>query len=181
MAQPPQIAFVEGAQIRDAVLEHRQTLHAHAERETLPYGRIKPAIGQNARMDHARPQDFEPIAPFPDLAGLAGPADIDFHGGLGEGEIGSAETYREMRLVEKNAQEFDEAAFEVAESDVFIDHQPFALVEHRRMGGVMIRAIGAARRDNANRRLLGEHGANLHAGGLSAQYALYLAILTGGR
>ena len=45
--------------------------------------------------------------------------------------------------------------------DVAVDHQAFDLVEHRRVGGVAVRAIGAARHDDADRRLLaaGDPGA----------------------
>ena len=57
------------------------------------------------------------------------------------------------------------------------NHQPLALMEHRRMGGVMVGPIGAARHNNTNWRLGGFHGADLHRRGVGAQnLALSLGI-----
>ncbi len=49
------------------------------------------------------------------------------------------------------------------------------------MGSVMVGAIGAARRDDADGRLLAQHGADLHARCLGAQHALGLALDLGGQ
>ena len=49
-------------------------------------------------------------------------------------------------------------------------------MEHRRMGRVRVLAVGLAGNDDADRRLLGFHGADLHRRGVRAQY-LALAIL----
>ena len=62
------------------------------------------------------------------------------------------------------------APFEVAESEVAVQHQAFALVEHRRVRRVVVGAVGAADDDDADRRLLGQHGADLHRRGLGAQH-----------
>ena len=61
--------------------------------------------------------------------------------------------------------------------DVPVDHQPFDLMEHRRMGGVVVAAKGAAGHDDADRRLLRQHGADLHRRGMGAQH---LAAAIGG-
>ena len=50
-----------------------------------------------------------------------------------------------------------------------VDHQPLDLMEHRRVGLVGIDPIGAAGADHADRRLLRQHGADLHRGGVRAQ------------
>ena len=48
----------------------------------------------------------------------------------------------------------------------------FELVKHRRVRRVAIDAIGAPRRDDADRRLLFQHGAHLHRRGVGAQDVL---------
>ena len=44
MAQPAQVAVEEGAQVGDAVFQHRDPVDAHAEGEALPLGGIDAAI-----------------------------------------------------------------------------------------------------------------------------------------
>ena len=58
-----------------------------------------------------------------------------------------------------------------------VDDQPLDLMEHRRMRLVGIAAIGAARADHANRRLVIEHRAHLHGRGVGAQqFALAVRV-----
>ena len=59
--------------------------------------------------------------------------------------------------------------FQMAEMGVLVDHQALDLVEHRRMRQVRIIAEGAARHDDADRRLLRQHGADLHRARMGAQ------------
>src|ERR1041384_411466 len=51
-----------------------------------------------------------------------------------------------------------------------IDDEPLDLMEHRRMRRVVIGAEGAARYDDADRRFLGQHGADLYRRGMGAQH-----------
>ena len=51
-----------------------------------------------------------------------------------------------------------------------VDHQPLDLMEHRRMRRVVVAAEGAARHDDPDRRLLRQHGADLHRRGVGAQH-----------
>ena len=62
--------------------------------------------------------------------------------------------------------------------DAAVDHQPLDLVEHRGVGGVAVAAIDAARRDDADRRRLRSHRADLHRRGVGAKHqrALVLAL-----
>ncbi|MNS99540.1 hypothetical protein D3C72_1339460 [compost metagenome] len=64
-----------------------------------------------------------------------------------------------------------QCALQIGEADVFIDNQPFHLMEHRGVRLVVVITINAARRNNADWRLLVLHGADLHAGSLGAQQA----------
>ena len=51
-----------------------------------------------------------------------------------------------------------------------VDDQPLDLVEHRRVGRVVIAAEGPPRHDDAQRRLLRLHRADLHGRGMGAQH-----------
>ena len=55
------------------------------------------------------------------------------------------------------------------EMRLLVDYQPLDLMEHRRVGLVEIAAIDAPRRDDADRRLLYEHGPDLHRARMRAQ------------
>ena len=60
---------------------------------------------------------------------------------------------------------------------VLVDDEPLDLMEHRRVGLVGIAAIGAARADHADRRLLRQHGADLHRRRMGAQqFALAVGL-----
>ena len=52
---------------------------------------------------------------------------------------------------------------------LLVDQQCFDLMEHGRMGRVVIAAVGAARHDHPIRRRAGLHGADLHRRGMGAQ------------
>ena len=60
--------------------------------------------------------------------------------------------------------------FQMAQMDALIHHQRLDLVEHGRMGGVAVHAIGAPRRDHADGRLLLQHHPHLHRRGVGAQH-----------
>src|SRR5690242_1815617 len=111
MAKPANVAFVERPQVRNAVLQHSDALDTEAEGEPLVLARIKTAIGEHAWMHHAAAEDLQPVPAFPQLAGLAAPADIDLHRGLGEREVARAEAHRQIRDAEEGAQKVDQAAF----------------------------------------------------------------------
>lgn len=68
----------------------------------------------------------------------------------------------------------------MAERDALVDHQPLDLMEHRRVRRIRVGAIGAARRDDADRRLLVQHGADLHRRGVGAQHAAHGALVATG-
>ncbi len=57
----------------------------------------------------------------------------------------------------------------MAEMSILVNDKRLDLVEHRGMGGVGISAIGTARRDHADGRLLRQHGADLHGAGMGTQ------------
>src|SRR5262249_19461980 len=63
LLQEPQVVVEEQAQVRDAVLEHRDALDAHAEREALHLVRVVAVlahVAKHVRVDHARAEDLDP-------------------------------------------------------------------------------------------------------------------------
>ena len=94
MAQPAEVGFEEGAQVGDAVFQHREAVDAHAESEALPLGWVNPCGGEDFRVDHAGAQNLHPLVALTDfeLAADVGIADVDLGGGFGEGEVAGAET-----------------------------------------------------------------------------------------
>ena len=57
-----------------------------------------------------------------------------------------------------------------AKADAFVDHQAFELMEHRAVRCVVVATIDAAGHDDANRRLLVFHHADLHGRCVRAQH-----------
>ncbi|MNP79238.1 hypothetical protein D3C76_1770300 [compost metagenome] len=53
-------------------------------------------------------------------------------------------------------------ALQLGKAGMLVDQQAFDLVEHRGVGHVVVVTIDAARRYDADRRLLLLHGADLH-------------------
>lgn len=177
MLEPAQIAVEEGAQVVHPIFEHRQPVDTGAEGEALPFIGIEPAGLDHPPVHHAAAQHFHPaaagrvaVAADHALAVLPGEADIDFGRRLGEGEIAGAQAQHDVVALEERLEEGLQRPLEVAERDALVDHQAFDLVEHRRVRGIRIRAIDAARRDDADRGLAARHGADLHGAGVRAQH-----------
>ena len=94
---------------------------------------------------------------------------VDLCRRLGEGEERRAEADFQLVALEEAAQELGVDALQVGEADVLVDPQAFDLVEHRRVGGVGVDAVGAAERDHLDRRLVHAGVAHLHRAGVGAQ------------
>jgi hypothetical protein len=83
--------------------------------------------------------------------------------------------------LEEGAAEFLQRPFQVGHADVAINRQPFDLVEHRRVGLVHVHPVDAARRDDADRRALFGHRADLHRRGMGAQHMRRAGVAVGPR
>ena len=153
LAQEAQVVLVELAQIVDAVAQHREPVRPHAEREALVLLRIDADGAQHVRVHLARAGDLEPAV---------AEAHVDLGRGLGERKERRPEAHLEVVALEEVAQEFGEHALQIGERDVLVDPQAFDLMEHRRMRGVAVDAIDAARRDDLDRRRVRFHVAHLH-------------------
>ena len=75
-------------------------------------------------------------------------------------------------LAEVRAREGEQRALEVAERDVLVDRQALDLVELRRVRGVVVAPVGAARDDDVQRRRVHLHRARLHRRRVHAQQHL---------
>src|SRR5690606_17492687 len=165
LAQEAQIAFVELAQVVDAVAQHGQALEAGAEREADVALGVEPEIAHDLRMHLAGAGDLEPAAAI----GAGGEHHVDLGRRLGEREERRAEPHDQVVAFEEAAQEVGVDPFEIGKGDVLGDPEPFDLVEHGRMGGVAVDAIGAARRDDLDGRLVHARIAHLHGAGMGTQ------------
>ena len=116
----------------------------------LPSSSIQPCPGAS------------PLPPSTPLAVHQREADVDLDRRLGEREVARAQPQHDVVALEERLEEGLERPLEVAEVDVAVDHQPFDLVEHRRVGGVAVGAVDPARRDDPQRRAVRHHRAHLH-------------------
>ena len=91
-------------------------------------GHFEPAAGQRAALE----------------------LDVDLGARLGEREEARPEAQHQVVALEEGAAEVGEDDLQVLEAHVLAEPQAFALVEHRRVRGVAVDAVGAARRDHAD-------------------------------
>src|ERR1700716_2783980 len=171
MGEPAHVAFEQLPQIGDAVFQHRDAVDAHAPGKALVGVGIDAAGAQHIRMHHAAAENLQPVLAFAetDFALVAPALDIDFERRLGERKKRRPESHVDVIDLEERLAEFMQDPFEVAEMRALVDDETFDLVKLRRVGGVGIDPIGASRTDDADRRLLGQHGAHLHRRGVGTQ------------
>ena len=139
--------------------------------------RVQPASTQHIGVHHAAAEDLHPVLAFAELDDGAGTVALDVHleARLREGEEGRAEAHDDAVDLEEGLAEFFQNPAQIADMRLLVDDKAFDLMEHRRMGGVGILAIGLAGNDDADRRLLAFHGADLHWRSVGAQH-LALAL-----
>jgi hypothetical protein len=132
---------------------------------------------------HAGAEDLQPVVALADLerAAFPGTLDVDLGRGFGEGEVRGAEAQSDLVDLEIGAAEFFQHPLQVGHRDVAVDGQPLDLVEHRRVGLVVVGAVDPARRDHADRGALGLHRADLHRRGVGAQHVRRAVVALGPR
>src|ERR1700747_293220 len=172
LLQKAHVVLEKRLNVVNAVLEHRQPIHAHSESETTHFFRVVIHEAVHGWINHARAEKLNPAGAFAFPAGRTARAsaaaatenarDIKFHRRLGKREIARPKTRLHTRAKILFNEIFDGAG-EIAKSDVGIDRQSFNLVKHERMRGVrVITAINLAGDNHAHRWLALFHGANLH-------------------
>ncbi len=155
MRKPADVVLEQLSQISDAVFQHRDAVDAHAPGKALVDVGIDAAGAQHVRMHHAAAEDFEPVLAFAEtnLALVAPALDVDLERGLGEREERRAKPHVDVVDLEERLAELVQDPFEMAEMRALVDDEALDLVELRRMRCIGIDAIGAARADDADRRL----------------------------
>src|SRR6476661_118126 len=83
MVEPANIRLEEGAQVRHAIFQHRDTVDSHPPGEALDLVGVETAIAQHIRMDHAAAEDLQPILTLAeaDFAAFARTLDVDLRRG----------------------------------------------------------------------------------------------------
>ena len=169
LLQELQVVLEEQPQVVDAVFQHGDAFHAHAESEARVFLRVDAAGNEDVGVAHATAEDFNPTRVLADVAALATTdvaRDVHLRRGLGEGEIRGTETHFGA-LTEELLHEVVQGLLQVGKGDAFIDVKTFNLMEDAvsagRYGFV---AEYAARSDDADRRLMGLHHADLHTRGV---------------
>src|SRR6056300_855467 len=192
MAHPAQITIVKGAKIGDAIFQHRNPFNPHTKSKSLIFFWIIAAIFQNAWIDHARSENFQPIITSTNFQRtiIAGTANINFGGWLGKGKIAWPKPHRQIINAKKGTAEINQTAFEMPHMNAVANDQPFTLMKHRRMCGVMVRPIGAPGNNDADWWLIGLHGPDLHWRSMRAKHLAFaigvgwqverVMLLTGG-
>ncbi|OIQ70853.1 hypothetical protein GALL_475300 [mine drainage metagenome] len=132
-------------------------------------------------MHHAAAENLQPVLAFAkaNLAPVAPALDVHLERGFGERKERGAEAHVDVIDLEERLAELVQDPFEVAEMRTLVDDEAFDLVELRCMRSVRIDAVGPARTDHPDRRLLSEHGTHLHRRGVGAQQharAVFLRI-----
>src|SRR5256714_15278388 len=170
MAEPAHVALEELPQIGHAVFQHRDAVDPHPPAKALINVRIDPAGSQHVWMNHAAAENLQPVLAFAEanLTLVAPALDVDLERGLGERKKRWPESHVDVLDLEERLAELVENPFEVTEMGSLVDDKALDLVKLRGVGGVGIDAIGAAGADDADRRLLSQHGAYLHRRGLGA-------------
>src|SRR5258707_15615912 len=102
LAKEAHIVLKKHLDVVDAVLEHGQAIHAHAEGEAADLFCIVIHEAIDCRIDHARAEEFDPAGAFTLAAGCAGGSGaaasakntgaVEFHRRFRERKIAGAET-----------------------------------------------------------------------------------------
>ena len=178
LLQEAQVVLEEEPQVGHAVLEHRDPLDSHAERETLyPLGVVALVAheAEHVRVDHARAHDLDPARPLAEgaeravtlapgrVAREARHVDLDTR--LGEREVAGAQAHP-LALAEGRARELEQSALEVGQRDVLIHRETLHLREHRGVRGVGVAPVDDTRHHDVDRRPLRLHRPDLHRRGV---------------
>src|SRR5882724_11468782 len=172
------IVLEKDLDIVDAVLQHREAVDADAEGEAADFFRVVIDEAVDGRIDHARAEELDPrgALAFRTSAAVrsAGSAaeragDVELDGRLGQREIAGSEACFHTGA-EKLLHEILDGAGEITKRDVRVHGEAFDLVKGEGMRGVrIIAAIDLSGNDDAHRRFLLLHGANLHGRSVRAE------------
>src|SRR5579863_10227622 len=133
LAQEAQVVVVVHADVIDAVAQHAQALHTHAEGPAAVAFRIYTAGFEHVGVYHPATQHLQPAGLLAHAAALAAAeeaADVHFRARLHEREEGGAETQLEVVLLEEALHEIREGAAQVRHAHALVHQEALHLVEH---------------------------------------------------
>src|SRR5262245_35358531 len=164
MREPAHIGLEERAQVRHAVFEHGDAVDPQAPGEALVLVGIEATVAQHVGMHHAAAENLQPILAFAEAHFILALAalDVGLERVLGKRKERWAEAHLHLLDFEERLAELFQDPFQVAEMRALVDDETLDLMEHRRVGLIGVDPIGAARNNHADRRLLAQHGADLH-------------------
>ena len=125
---------------------------------------------EHVGVDHAGPEDLDPGRALAQRAATAVGHEavlavearhVDLDARLGEREEVRPQANLAI-LAEDRAREREQRALQIAERDVGVHREALDLMELWRVGRVVVRAVGAARDDDVERRGLALHRPDLH-------------------
>ena len=158
--------------------QHGDTVETEAECEASVLLGIDAAVLEHVGVHRTATADFHPAGALATAATLATAehaAHVHFRRRFREREEARTEA-RLDAFAEQLVHEHLEHALEVGEADVFIDHEAFALLEHRGVGRVVIDAEHVARSNHAERRLVRFHVVDLRAGSVCTEHHLVVYV-----
>src|SRR5260221_1013875 len=165
LLQEAQVVLEEQPQVVHPVLEHREAIEPHAEREPRVALGVYSAVAQDIGMHDPGARDLE----VGHLAIAPRPFHVDLDSRLDERKVRGPEPQADVLALEEGAAELRHRGLELGEADALVDPQPLDLVEHRRVRRVVVVAIDPPGADDAHRRAVRLHVADLHPGSLRAQ------------
>src|SRR3954454_19013035 len=182
LLQDADVVLEELAQVGDAVLEHRDPLDPHAEREALHEIRViavRLDEAEDVGIHHPRAQDLDPARSLADRvpravrelarATAVKARDVDLDARFREREEAGAKS-RAALGAEDGAGELIQRPLEVRERDRLRDRQALDLVEDRAVGRVeRVAAVTTPWYHDEDRRPLALHRAHLHGRGVGAK------------
>src|SRR5690606_18361927 len=126
--------------------------------------------GEHGRMNHSAAEHLEPAGSLADAASSAGTvllatedaADVRFCAWFDEGEIARPEADR-RRVAVETLGEGRQYALELREGHVPCDVKPFNLVEHRRVGDIVVAPVDGSTTHESEGRPVIAHLPHLHA------------------
>src|SRR5712664_120654 len=179
LLQEAHVVLEKDLDVVDAVFEHGQAVDADTEGEAADFPGVVVHEAVDGGVDHAGAEEFDPGGAFALRTSSAGcrgacsPAEragnVELDARLGEREIAGPEASFHAGA-KKLFYEILDGAGEIAEGDVRVDGEAFDLVKGERMRSIgIVPAIDLAGNDDADRRFLLFHGANLHGGRVRAK------------
>ena len=152
LSQESQVSMIKTAKVRDLMLDHEWPLDTEAESEALPFVGINPAIFQDVRVHHSAAAHFQP-ATFAAVLLVALPHHVHLHARLDEWEKARPEAEFDVSS-DHLAHCGHKDRLKIRQGNVFPNHHAFELMEHRRVRGVRIFAVGFPVIDDPEGRLM---------------------------